>query len=168
MARKRSIDGLSIQAIDPSIRACGWASYYENTIKAGTLFSYKRKIEDAIEEIHVNLAYEFMCQAGIFIIEKPTRKEGWSDNKRDSIDKLFIAYGSYLTHGYNDAFLEIKRWTPTAPEWKGQQPKNVTHKRAYKTLKSAGIEIVSENLDHNAKDAIALIATYLQKEGYLD
>ena len=121
----------------------------------------------AINQIVRQIRAEFDGNSNVVIIEKPIRLEGWSDNKKEAIDKLLIEYGAYLSL-FMPLYSSTRLWTPTAPEWKGQLPKTQSHKRAYKALKDADITIVSENLDHNAKDAIALIATYLQKEGYID
>jgi len=169
MARKRSIENLSIHAIDPSKRTCGWAVLRSNQICAGTATSKIRNLELSIRDISNQLIDENVAYlSDVFIIEKPIILPNWSENKISEIQKLLITYGALLTFGFDEDEYQPILWTPTAPEWKGQAPKAVTHKRAYKALKSAGIKIVSSNLDHNAKDAIALIATYLQKEGYID
>ena len=164
----------NILAIDPSIRACGWATFDSRfgirKIEAGTIKSYRKKEEHAAHQIQEQLLSILQniwdCTIGkntYVIIEKPKLYENWSENKKRGIEKLLIAYGVYISICHFDWLA----WTPTVQEWKGQLPKDVSHKNTAKILDREKIDYSYAGLDHNAKDAIALIVAYLQKERFI-
>jgi hypothetical protein len=165
----------NILAIDPSIRACGWATIYQTEqiykyelppyyIEAGTIKSKDKNIEIAIIDICSNLALELRCfDIDIVIIEKPKLYENWSENKKQGVEKVLMCYGAIIQL-IGDKY---SIWTPTVQEWKGQLPKDVSHKNTAKVLDREKIDYSYTGLDHNAKDAIALIVAYLQKERFI-
>jgi Holliday junction resolvasome RuvABC endonuclease subunit len=157
-----------IIAIDPSMRACGlaWLQPKKGAIiEAETIKTRLPKHTDAILNIYNKIAGEIgeYPTSDVFILEQPVLLESWTENKKQSVAKLLQAFGAYLML----ARCAFEIWTPTAQEWKGQTPKTISHARALKTLDRAKISYDVDELDHNAKDAIALIATYLQRKGYI-
>jgi len=153
-----------ILAIDPSIRACGVARLASQRIVAETLRSKERNDIEAIFDIFGQLENTIGISGGmVFIIEQPVLLEDWTQNKKAGVAKLLKSFGAYLTLGRYAADL----WTPTPQEWKGQLPKSISHARALSVLTEAEISYDIGGLDHNALDAVALIAAYLQKKGYV-
>jgi hypothetical protein len=158
----------SVVAIDPSMRACGLAWLRPKigaTIVAETIKTGLPKHTDAILNIYNKIAGEIGEHpiVDVFIVEQPVLLESWTENKKNGVAKLLQAFGAYLML----ARCAAEIWVPTAQEWKGQTPKTISHTRALVALGAAGIAYDVSDLDHNAKDAIALIATYLQRKGYI-
>lgn len=161
-----------IFAIDPSIRACGWAKKdsKSNLIHAGLCRSNKKRTEFAIQEIFDKIENYCPYDLDYLIIEKPIIQQNWTRNRIQDVSKLLMCYGSLLLLAMPDT----KLITPTVPEWKGQLPKEVSHERMFKTADRHGfiINITDKNktpksLMHNVYDAIALLITYLEKENLL-
>lgn len=158
-------------SIDPSIRACGWARYINPTkyIYAGLCQSKEKKTEDAILDIYEQIEGELPIHIRHLIIEKPILVEKWTKEKKKNIEKLLTCYGALLTLKKDKS---IKLWTPSVPEWKGQLSKETSHYRAYELIGKNHIQInimkgIPNSLFHNTKDAIALLVTYLKKEGII-
>jgi hypothetical protein len=158
-------------AIDPSIRACGWA-YYHNKhrtyIAAGLCQSKKKNPGHAALDVFWQL--QKMCPKDPIhlIVERPIIEKNWTKTKVNAITKLIACYGMCLTLASEQTNL----WTPTVPEWKGQLSKKISHKRTLETLDENSIELrycekkqkIPPSLEHNTLDAVALLTRYLQNK----
>lgn len=154
-------------AIDPSIRACGWARFIHptNYIYAGLCRSKEKRSEDAILDITNQIKSELPIHLSHLIIERPILLEGWTKNRK-ALEKLLACYGALLTLKEDPT---VNLWTPSVPEWKGQISKNISYFRALRIIRNNYIQLniakdIPNNLLHNTQDAIALLTTYLVRE----
>lgn len=156
-------------AIDPSIRSCGWSLLMNGTILGGLARSKEKETHKAIVQIYYFL--KTICPPKIkhLIVEKPIIMDSWTQEKKENIAKLLAAYGMCLTLASENTSM----WTPSVPEWKGQTGKNISWIRTERFLNERKIKFeimknVPMSLEHNTKDAIALLVKYLQKEGIVE
>lgn len=159
---------MTVLSIDPSIRACGWALLINQQILTGVARSKKFSTAGAILEIYRFL--ETICPPNLnyLLIEKPTIADSWTKNRKESISKLLACYGMCLTLAQKDTIL----WTPTVPQWKGQQSKDVSNAISNKLILQNGLKVkfmdkIPESLLHNAKDAVAILTEHLKKKGII-
>jgi hypothetical protein len=155
----------SFFAVDPSIRACGWARLRKNKIKAGLCRSKEKDAALASIDIYRQLKKKCPARPGYLLIERPIIQSNWTQTKTGAIEKLLACYGACLALATENTRL----WTPSVPQWKGQLSKEISFDRAAKLLAENGIKFeveksVPEGLQHNTNDAIALLTRYLQKE----
>jgi len=153
-------------SIDPSIRACGWASLNEDNLQAGLCVSKEKYWQHAVLDIYEQIFTLCSVNIDCLIIERPIIQKNWTQQKIKSIEKLLVCYGTLLTIKAPHTRL----WTPTVPEWKNQLPKKVAYSRAIDVLTNTNIRVqivgkITDDLLHNTQDAIALLVRYLEKEG---
>lgn len=154
----------SFFAIDPSIRACGWALLRKNKIKAGLCRSKEKDAALASIDIYRQLRKKCPARPHYLLIERPIIQANWTQTKTRAIEKLLACYGTCLTLATENTRI----WTPSVPEWKGQLSKEISHNRMREILDRNNIgfryDKIPVSLEHNTLDAIALLARYLQKE----
>lgn len=167
--KEHNINNITILSIDPSMRACGWALLINGIILAGLVKSTIKSTAKAILEIYHFL--EKICPPDLtyLVIEKPIITNEWTKEKKENVAKLVASYDKYIELKKEKTIL----WTPTVPEWKGQQNKEICWSRANKTLKHNNIKYeirpnIPSKLMHNVYDAIAIMIRFLQKERFID
>lgn len=158
----------SIFSIDPSIRACGWAFFWKDGIIAGLCRSKEKNSSKAALDIYLQLKQLCPLDLDYLLIERPIIQENWTREKKEAIAKLLVCYGTCLVLATYRTVL----WTPSVPEWKGQISKEISHSRTKEILDRNNIEFeitgkVPISLQHNTKDAIAILTSYLIKEGII-
>jgi Holliday junction resolvasome RuvABC endonuclease subunit len=151
---------MKLLAIDPAIRAVGWALFINNYLhNCGVILQYKGKenlIHSILEAYQQILILE---KPDFLVIEKPHISINRAADPNDLI-KVALVTGICLSLCPHYAH---RIWLPTPQEWKGNTPKLITYHRTVEKFNKHERFIVEEDLKnipkslhHNAYDAIAL------------
>jgi hypothetical protein len=161
-------------AVDPGKHACGVAvfiggtlrgAYYPRTMGNWGRVEQWRQTANAVLLDLRTAGYQVRDLA--LVCEVPKARKERTDAADDLLDLtgvLGALVGSF----------RIVLWDPRPEEWKGQVPKEVTHRRlekiyltdAEKFCRDQTLRAVPPSLRHNALDAIALGVEYLRREGF--
>ena len=160
---------MKLLAIDPGLKACGWALYENNFLhKCGIILGEKNNPIKAILKIYDTILDIEICP-NYLVVEKPHIAISREVDPNDILDITLMA-GACLTL---DSFDPEKVWVPTPQEWKGSTPKLICHHRMFKKLTETEKFIIQEclknvprSLHHNAYDAAALGLKYLERLGF--
>lgn len=155
-------------AFDPGLRCSGFAAFDadDRLIYAGLAVpndDRPRDIDGACQmafEVQAVLDDEACIDAvASLVYEKPQIYENYGDSGVDTDDVVQLAY----VNGALGALLDAPETVGLFPrEWKGQVPKEVSHRRAKAALDDPELEVIdrleryTKHLRHNALDAVAL------------
>lgn len=154
--------GSRLLSIDPGLRGCGVAYFYEGVLKHA-LYVANPVISGRGYFAHAAMAsavHEKFHPADMHIvkvvIEHPTIYPGSAQQKGDPNDLIDVAcVGSALGAYYKDCGLE----TVFPMEWKGQTPKEIMNERCRLALSDderKRIDECSAHLRHNVMDGIGI------------
>jgi len=145
-------------AVDPSIRACGYAvfslgrggyvltsQYGVFTVPADKEFSWRARLHFILQQLN-NLFQSY--KGSVLVLEMP-------DHLKAGIKERDMYKLAYLCGAIEmSAFVNKLSTTLIEPhEWKGSMKKEITTKRVNKTF---GLAFRANTIEHNIADAIAL------------
>ena len=171
---KKKFEGLL--AIDPGIKACGWAIFKENRYMASGLarpFSTHDLLEALKETTNIifNKWEDFMSgtkMPDILVIEKPQiyQQKHLKGDPNDLMPLGILAGAVWIRMVPNRCVM------PLPKEWKGQTPKDVMSRRTIsqldrqeRDLLKDDVERIPSYLRHNVYDAIGIALWEITKRG---
>jgi hypothetical protein len=149
-----------ILAIDPGTRCVGWALWDDSgLVRCGLVRSKAKELGQRAVELAAQVP-----RAPLAVVEKPRI---YPYNKKlqpnDLIDLAFVA-GACATAAASAT-------TALPVEWKGQTPKEISHRRTVERLNrsslaalKAGLADVPESLRHNVLDAVGIARWHVTGE----
>lgn len=159
---------MNILAIDPGVRATGWAWFRAGELLDCGLIKNAKKATFAQCVQAVRKAVAFPAPADVLVIEVPQvyQQRHWKGDPNSLIEVAIVAGTVCGAANYTDVVFYRPR------EWKGSCPKDVHNRRVLRTLNEREVVVcdlalknIPRTLAHNMFDAIGLGRFYTRNKG---
>lgn len=166
-----NLDFVDFVAVDPGKHACGVAVFYDGKLY-GAYYPMAPRMGSRVEQwvqtanavyLQLKKSQAYTSDLGLVCEVPKARKE-----RTDAADDLLDLTG--VLGALAPRFRAVL-WDPRPEEWKGQIPKDVTHKRLETRLSpaerfrlDATLKAVAPSVRHNALDAVALGVEYVLRK----